>query len=234
MTMSEPRLHINPFASQQVATLYDDWFDTPLGSVVDRLETALIDRMAQPTHGQRALDVGTGTGHFASWLADRGLEVTGLDSSEAMIEVARQDRRVRWELGDATSLPFADNRFHLVLCVTALEFVADPRAALDEMYRVVAPGGRMVVAVLNRESRFGQAYIAHARRADTPFRHARFYTAETLVEALQPYSQVYWRSSVFFAPATTMLGLAAWVERLGQLWPWARHRGALLVGRVNK
>jgi ubiquinone/menaquinone biosynthesis C-methylase UbiE len=234
MTSSDRETHVNPFASGDIARSYEDWFDTPLGAVVDRLEKDLIARLAQPKPGERALDVGTGTGHFARWLADLGLHVIGLDSSEAMLQSAPHDGRIEWKLGDAAALQWADATFDLVLCVTALEFMADPTSALDEMYRVVRPGGRMVVAVLNRESLFGQAYIAQARQMDTPFRHARFYTVYRLLDSLRPYGGVRWGASVFFPPTLAQIRTAKWREWVGRALPCVRRHGALLVGRVDK
>ena len=70
----------NPFADPAIAAGYDAWFATPLGAAVDRLEKALIARIAEPRPGETALDVGTGTGHFAAFLADRGLRV-GVDTT---------------------------------------------------------------------------------------------------------------------------------------------------------
>ena len=223
----------NPFTADALATGYDAWFDTPLGATVDRLQRALIQRLAQPRSGERALDVGTGTGHFACWLANSGLAVVGLDSSEAMLRVARaKGCGVRWELGDAAQLPFDDGVFDLVLSVTALEFMPAPERALDEMWRVTASGGRLVVAALNADSAFGRAYLAQAREQETPFRHARFYTAPTLVRALARFGAVRWNSSTYFGPTRASLRGVDCLERLGQRG--ARRHGALLVGRVDK
>jgi 2-polyprenyl-3-methyl-5-hydroxy-6-metoxy-1,4-benzoquinol methylase len=232
--MSEMPPHHNPFAEPRVAAQYDVWFDTPLGDTVDRLEKALVARLARPRAGERALDVGTGTGHWAKWLADMGLDVTGYDSAEAMLQIARADTRIAWRQGDAAQLPFGEGSFPLVLCVTALEFVAQPQEAVREMSRVVAPGGRLVVGVLNGESLFGQAYLAQARQEDSPFRHARLFTADSLLALLEPLGRVRWGGTVFFGPTIKHLALANCYERIGQLCPWMRGRGALLVGRVDK
>ncbi|MFH1084718.1 MAG: class I SAM-dependent methyltransferase [Chloroflexota bacterium] len=235
--MAEPTLGHNPFEAEALAAGYDAWFKTPLGAAVDRLERALIGRLAQPRPGERALDVGTGTGHYAGWLARGGLTVTGLDSSAAMLNVARakgSDARGAplWVLGDAAHLPYADGAFDLVLSVTALEFMPAPERALDEMWRVTASGGRLVVAVLNADSAFGRAYLAQARQEETPFRHAQLYMAATFLRMLGRYGKVRWNSSVFFWPTRASLRGVDWLERLGRTV--ARRHGALLVGRVDK
>ena len=223
----------NPFDEVAVASAYDRWYDTPVGRTADRLEKALILRLAQPRPGETALDVGTGTGHFACDLASRGLRVTGCDSSGAMLQVARgKDADVTWLHSRAEALPFGDGSFDLVLSVASLEFVDQPDLALDEMFRVCSRGGRVVVGVLNVKSSWGRARIQEASRRDTPFRHAHLYTSEELVASLGQYGHPRWSGSVFFGPSGRGIRAADLLERLGQrLWP---GRGALLVGRVGK
>ena len=90
----------------------DDGFDHPrIAAIYDALDGDRSDleayvRMAEERGARRVLDVGCGTGTFAILLADRGLEVTGVDPALASLEVARAkpgSDRVRWIHGDATS-----------------------------------------------------------------------------------------------------------------------------------
>ena len=77
-------------AFDSVASLYDAWFDVPLGKTVDALEMELLCELATPRSGERMLDVGTGTGHSSFDLAARGLEVVAVDLSATMLAAARQ------------------------------------------------------------------------------------------------------------------------------------------------
>jgi SAM-dependent methyltransferase len=105
---------------------------------------AAVSRLEAPPAA--ALDLGTGTGAGALWLARQFPEarVTGLDISEAMIEQARAklhaelSRRVEFLVGDADRLPFADGSFELVAQISVPVF-------FDEAARVLAPGGYVVV-----------------------------------------------------------------------------------------
>jgi SAM-dependent methyltransferase len=100
---------------------------------------------------QRVLDVACGPGNFTRYLSDvltgAGLAV-GFDLSEPMLRRAVADNsgaRVAYVRGDAGRLPFADETFDAVCCFGALYLMPDPFAAIDEMTRVLAPGGRIAV-----------------------------------------------------------------------------------------
>ena len=110
----------------------------------------LIQR-AKVFRGDRVLDVATGTGIVACRIAATGAKVTGLDPAPAMLEQARKRAAaegvgVTWVERSAESLPFAAKAFDLVICQHGLQHVGDRAAAVKEMRRVVAPGGRAVIA----------------------------------------------------------------------------------------
>lgn len=110
-----------------------------------------VANAAQIQPGQRALDVGCGTGIVARDIASRiGSEgrVVGIDPSPGMLAVAKQlAPAVEWREGLAESLPFPDQSFEAVVSQFALMFFTDRREALREMLRVLTPGGRLAVAV---------------------------------------------------------------------------------------
>ena len=105
-------------------------------------------RAAQLTRarpGDRVLDVCTGTGALAQLLRRRvGVsgEVVGIDLTEAMLEVARtRVPEVRFVVGDACALPFADESFDAATMAFGLRNIDDRQSALDELARVLRPGG---------------------------------------------------------------------------------------------
>ena len=101
--------------------------------------------------GQTALDVACGTGVFAREAlrrVDPSGTVSGLDCNEDMLAVARREEpEIGWRHGFAEALPFADDSFDVVACQFGLMFFEDRRTALQQMWRVLKPGGRVVVAV---------------------------------------------------------------------------------------
>jgi SAM-dependent methyltransferase len=101
--------------------------------------------------GARVLDVGCGRGVLLSELADRGLEVHGLEVSEAAVVGADPRTRIRiaWRLAEAG---YPSDWFDRVVLWHVLEHLPDPRETLDEIRRILKPGGRVVVAVPNFSS----------------------------------------------------------------------------------
>jgi ubiquinone/menaquinone biosynthesis C-methylase UbiE len=100
--------------------------------------------------GDRVLDVACGTGVVASRvnLVSRKLcYVTGIDINEGMLNAARINPQVQWHLGSATELPFDAGSFDVVLCQQGLQYFPDRMAAMREMARVLAPGGRVCLNV---------------------------------------------------------------------------------------
>ena len=127
--------------------------------LTERFSTPLAQRMVELAglrSTDRVLDVGTGTGLvalIASKQADRG-SVVGIDHSDGMLGLARSKaaalgatHRVQFEAMDAEALDLKPEAFDAVLSLFLLLHLPNPAAAVREMHRVLAPGGRLVVAV---------------------------------------------------------------------------------------
>ncbi len=117
-----------------------------------RWKKRLVD-LAAIRPGTRALDLATGTGDIAFALADRGARVVGLDVTPRMIALARAKRPeagVAFLVGDMCELPFAPASFDLVTTGYGLRNVPDLAAAVDEIARVLAPGGQLLSLDFNR------------------------------------------------------------------------------------
>lgn len=112
----------------------------------------LVSQALAAAPGEHLLDVGCGPGFYVAELAETVGEsgrVTGVDSSKVMLAAAarRAEGLANAELlvGDATHLPVPDGSFDAAFSVQVFEYIDDTNAALSEMYRVLRPGGRIVV-----------------------------------------------------------------------------------------
>lgn len=138
----------------------------PFGRLLGRLwvgeSAALNDRVIDALSvgpGDRVLEVGFGPGETVRKLAERAEGVAGVDVSERMLAQARARNRralaagrVRLELGDGRSLPFADASFDKALSVHCLYFWPEPEAYARELARTLAPGATLALAFRTRGS----------------------------------------------------------------------------------
>lgn len=131
-----------------VAPAYD-LTNTVLSVGNDHLWRIATTRAVNPAPGERILDVAAGTGTSSASLARSGADVVAADFSRGMIAVGRQrhrdDERIEFVQADAMDLPFEDESFDAVTISFGLRNVAEPRTALAEFFRVVKPGGRVVI-----------------------------------------------------------------------------------------
>jgi trans-aconitate methyltransferase len=126
-------------ANQWDSSLYDDRH-----SFVWKKSADLID-LLNPQPGERVLDLGCGTGHLTAQIAERGVDVLGIDSSAAMIGQARQNYpKLKFALADARSLHF-DQPFDAVFSNAALHWIPDPAAVIASVASALKPTGRFVL-----------------------------------------------------------------------------------------
>jgi ubiquinone/menaquinone biosynthesis C-methylase UbiE len=141
------------FARQ--AQTFDAWAQKTDDQVAARLRAALGEA------GQGDLiDVACGPGVVTAAIAPGARSVTAFDATEAMLDKARARcakgglENVAFERGDAEKLPFADARFDGAVTRLAIHHFADPQRALNEIFRVLRPGGRAVIVdVVSSEDR---------------------------------------------------------------------------------
>jgi 2-polyprenyl-6-hydroxyphenyl methylase/3-demethylubiquinone-9 3-methyltransferase len=116
---------------------------------------AYFDTIVVDWRGKAVLDLGCGGGFMAEALARRGARVTGIDPAAAAVRVAEAHARsqglaIRYAVGSGECLPLADHDVDCVVCVDVLEHVADLDQVLDEVRRVLKPGGVFLFDTINR------------------------------------------------------------------------------------
>ena len=108
--------------------------------------------------GAHVLEIAPGPGYLALEIARLGgFEVTGLDVSRTFVEIARENARkagvtVDFRHGDAAAVPFEAHSFDLIVCQAAFKNFTEPVCALDEMHRVLRPGGSAIIQDLSKDA----------------------------------------------------------------------------------
>ena len=128
---------------------YREWaggYDRPDNPIV-MAEEPVVREMLDACPAGAVLDAACGTGRWARYLAARGHSVRGIDATpEMLVEARRKVPEGRFEEGDLTDLPLAAESVELAVCTLALTHVPELAPAVQELARVVRPGGRVVIS----------------------------------------------------------------------------------------
>jgi len=183
------------------AGLYDARFDQAKNRYCLDLEIKLMMDFLSLHKGQRILDIGCGTGISLEPLLDRGLNLTGLDPSQYMLDLAskRFDTKVDLHRGVAEDLPFDDNSFDSAFFFTSLEFSDRPAKAIEEACRVAKDS--VVLCVLNRHAPLNLVRRFKSFFVPTIYTHAHFFSIwelKQILYAILGHVPVKWKTTVQF------------------------------------
>lgn len=154
---------------------YDRWFEKPQRRFISGLEKKLMLDMLRPARGETVLDIGCGTGESLIPFIESGLSVTGIDPSQHMLDCAsvKLGNRAELHCGFAEDLPFDDNSFNYASFFTSLEFVNDPKKALEEACRVAKD--KIFIGILNSHSINVLGMRVKGLFSGSVYRRANFY-----------------------------------------------------------
>ncbi|MBL7207820.1 MAG: class I SAM-dependent methyltransferase [Desulfobacterales bacterium] len=167
------------------AIAYEQWFNKPQNRFFFDLEKRLMLDMLKPVRGDSVIDIGCGTGANLLSFVEMGLQVTGLDPSPYMLDVAAKKLGNRADLhrGFAEDLPFDDNSFNYACLVTTLEFVENPQKALEEACRITKD--KIFIGVLNRYAIKGIQRRIKGMFIKTVYNRAKFFSVWELKQIIR-------------------------------------------------
>jgi ubiquinone/menaquinone biosynthesis C-methylase UbiE len=134
------------------------WYTKNTRGDTGRFMTAARAVAERIPRGSRVLEVAPGPGYLAIEIARSGdYQVTGLDISKSFVRIATENARtaevaVDFRHGNAAHMPFDGASFDFVVCMAAFKNFADPVGALDEIHRVLKPGGRASIYDLRKDA----------------------------------------------------------------------------------
>ena len=185
---------MNIFLERDIADKYDDYYYTDFGKQVDIAEKEIISELLNkiPSENQ-ILDIGCGTGHWTEFFIDKGYQVTGVDSSESMLSIAKsKNLDAEFILAKSENLPIENESFGIITTITMLEFVENQETSIQEMYRVLKKGGYLIVGGL-----FADSVLGMNKENDNVFKHANLYARSDLKSKLSPFNILQLKEGVY-------------------------------------
>ena len=185
------------------AVSVDRWFKKPHNRFVAELENRLLLDMLKPMRGYSVLDIGCGTGINLVAFLNAGLEVSGIDPSPYMLDIATKSVKNRADLhqGFAEDLPFNENDFNYTCINTTLEFVDNPKKVIEEACRVAKD--RIFIGVMNRYALKCIHLRLKGMFTESVYKHARFFSIwelKRMIRIILGDIPVSWRT-VYHLPA---------------------------------
>jgi ubiquinone/menaquinone biosynthesis C-methylase UbiE len=166
-------MNFNPFDT--LAEEYEAWF------IENRIlfQSELLALKQVVPVDKTGVEIGIGSGIFAEQLGIR----YGIDPSETMLEYARK-RGLEVQNGVAEKLPYENESFDFAVFITAVCFVENPELAVKEAHRILKKQGEIIIAILDKETRFGK-FLENNKKRSQFYRHARFFSVSEIMELLE-------------------------------------------------
>lgn len=178
---------IEPF--EKYSEKYEGWFEK--NKFVYESEVQAIKELFPKV--KKSIEIGVGSGKFAVPL---GIKI-GIDPSPRMRKIAQQ-RGIEVIDAIAEELPFKDSQFELALMVTSICFVDNLDLAFREIYRILKPGGYLIIGLVDKDSSLGKLYQQHKENS-LFYKIATFYSTKEVVYNLNKvgFKEFYFRQTIF-------------------------------------
>ncbi len=131
---------------------FADEFDSKMNmyDTNKRLHVFYKELLTEDISQKKLLDAGCGTGWFSKWACDRNADVTSMDLGAGLLGKVAEKCNSERVIGSILEIPFDENTFDIVVSSEVIEHTPDPGKAIHELFRVLKPGGILILSVPNR------------------------------------------------------------------------------------
>jgi len=187
---------MNVFIKPEIANNYDDYYQSDFGKKVDKIEQNIISSLIKEIPKNEMLELGCGTGHWSEYFSKKGFKLTGIDISDAMLNIAkRKNINAKFKIANSQNLPFNDESFQIISSITMLGFVNNQDDVIKEIYRVLKKGGWLILGCLNEKSIIGKN-----KGSSETFKKANFLTINDIQSKLNKFETLHIKTGVYLKP----------------------------------
>jgi len=213
------------------AKAYQKWFNDPKNRLTFEFENRLLFYLLKPVKNSSVLDIGCGIGTNILSFLEKGLDVTGIDPSVYMLDIASKNighsAQIHRCFGE--DLPFDDNSFNYSCLITSLEFVDNPRKTIEEACRVAKD--KLFIGFLNRYALRGIERRVKGIFSPTIYNKARFFSIwelKYIIKSLLGDVPIEWRTVCHLPSAKGKIGLKIENSPILQKCPFGAFAGIVV------
>ena len=194
---------------------------SPLRHTSEFRRLQALRRQLELQMGESLLDCGCGSGWFSDLCRERGARVTAMDVALSGVRGARSryPQAALFHVGDVYRLPFGEETFNAVALSEVVEHLEDVNAALSEVFRVLKPGGRVLISVPYREHILEHLCI-HCNRFTPANAHLHSFDQAGLAQRFGAANLVVYRTVLLTNKLLELARFPTWSRR----WPYALWR----------
>lgn len=206
-----------------------DFYSRPLGAVVRRLVGRQIRKLWPDVSGATIVGLGYATPYLRQFRDEAGTTIGAMPGGQGVVRWPSEGPGLA-ALVDEVALPFPDASIDRIIIVHGVETVDALKPMLREVWRVLVPGGRLIIVATNRAGLW-------ARVDATPFGHGRPFSKRQLSLLLRDgmFSPAGWAQALFMPPfrLALLIRSALWWERLGAIF-WPGFSGVVMVEAIKE
>jgi len=192
---------MNVFIKREIANSYDNYYQSDFGKKIDKIEKNIIDSLIKDIPKGEMLELGCGTGHWSDFFSRKGFNLTAIDISNAMLNIAKNKKiNAKFEIANSQNLPFNNKSFQIISSITMLEFVDNQDKVISEIHRVLKKSGWLILGCLNENSIIGKDKY----KSET-FKNANFLTIDKIKSKLDKFENIHIKSGVYLNADYTIM-----------------------------
>jgi len=162
---------------------YDEWYKTPIGNFIDIIETDCLFSLLNPQNNQKILDVCCGTANYSIKLAKMGCQVTGIDISEKMLEIAKEKVNkekldIEFIKEDCSIISLKNSYYDSIISMAGFEFIQNPIIAYNNLVKYLKPNGLFVIGTIQKDSEWQKLYSS---LKGSVYEYANFLTLDKIM-----------------------------------------------------